>query len=47
MEKQKKPDFDEDHEDLLDIDEGSDHPVHERYVGEKKLKKVRSYFKEI
>ena len=30
-----------DEEDILEIDQDSDHPVHERFVKEKHLKKIK------
>jgi hypothetical protein len=37
----KKVKFDEDSDDVLEIDEDSDIVVHEKYVKEKKIKRIR------
>jgi hypothetical protein len=51
MPKKKKPfeKLDEEIEDTLEIDEGSDIPVHEPFAREGKIKKLRkgSYIKEL
>jgi hypothetical protein len=38
--KKKKDKWPEDHDDMLEIDEDSEHPVHEKYVKEKKVQRI-------
>jgi hypothetical protein len=42
MPKKKEHNPDEELNDILEIDE-SDHPVHEKFVHERKLKKIRDF----
>jgi len=42
MERKKKKNIFEENEELYEYDEGSDLPVHEKFVKEKKIKKLGS-----